>query len=288
MRDRTGEPAVVHRNWETRHPGDEAIVVGATAVGRRAGVGIRPLPPDVAHVGNDRVGQLASTPLHLVVLRVVEQLAVVNRVPAVLLHLARPGGVLGDDRDPARGAVDESLRGRGPLARDQVVAHEHLGVLADVYQRRERLRVTRAVDVVEVDDREIVVGVWPGKSGGAAVVGPVRPHRVLLERVKVADGCADTDVVHVRKRPLDGGGVLMRVVVEEAEVEDVLERPDAPIERRVRRRRVVVSHGHRQVPLVDQAVGVGGEQLRRAAPERVLRDVVVVADHRDIAAVALA
>src|SRR5207245_5270091 len=65
--------------------------------------------------------------------------------------------------------------------RDQVVALEHLGVLADVDQRRERLRVPGVVDVVEVDDREVVIGVGTRESGRAAVVGPCRAHRVLLE-----------------------------------------------------------------------------------------------------------
>ena len=231
MGDRAREPAVVHRHREAPHPRDEAVVVRAAAVGGRAGVGVRPLLPDGIDVRDDRARELARAPLHLVVLGVVEELALVDRVPAVLLALARPGRVLGDHRDAAGGAVHEPLGLRGPLARDQVVALEHLRVLPDVGERRERLRVPGVVDVVEVDDREVVVGVGTRESGGAAVVRPGRPHRVLLEGVEVADGGADADVVHVRERLLDRRGVLVRVVVEEAEVEDVLERPHPPVER---------------------------------------------------------
>ena len=155
----------------------------------------------------------------------------VDRVPPVLLDLARARRVLGDHRDAADRPVDHPLGGRGPLTRDQVVALEHLGVLPDVDERCQRRRVPPVVDVVEVDDRQVVVGVGPREPAGAAVVGPGRAHRVLLERVEVADGGADPDVVHVRERLLDGRGVLVRVVVEETEVEDVLERPDAPVER---------------------------------------------------------
>ena len=286
MRDRAREPAVVHRDREARHPRHEAVVVRGPSVGCRARVRVRPLPADVADVPDHRARELARAPLHLVVLRVVEDLAVVDRVPAVLLHLAAPDRVLRDHRDAADGAVHEPLGLGRPLARDQVVAHQHLGVLADVHERGEHLRMPRVVDVVEVDDRQVVVGVRPREPTRAAVVGPGRPHWVLLEGVEVADRGAHADVVHVVERLLDGRGVLVRVVVEEAEVEDVLERPDAPVERGVRRRRVVVRDRHRQVLLVDQAVGVGREQLRGAAPQGVLRDVVVVAQERDVVAVA--
>ena len=48
---------------------------------------------------------------------------------------------------------------------------------------------------------------------------------------------------------------------------------------------MVVGHRHRQVLFVDQAVSAGAHELRGPAPQRILRDVVVVADDRDVAAI---
>src|SRR3954447_16765814 len=203
----------------------------------------------------------------------------------VALYPGGRGRVWGEDRHAPRRAVDHPRHRVRELAGDQVVALEHLRVLADVDERRQRLGVAPVVDVLEVDDRQVVVGVGTREAGGRAVVGLLRAHRVALEGVEAADRRADARPVQVVEGLLHRRRVLARVVVEEAEVEDVLERPHAPVQRRVRRRRVVVGHRHRQIRLADRAVGLVGEQLRGAPPQRVLRDVVVVGDHRDVLAV---
>ena len=183
MRDRAGEPAIVHRHRELRHPRHEAVVVRGAAVGSRVIVGVRLLLLDVADGADDRIGKLPRAPLHLVVLRVVEQLAVVDRVPAVLLDLTGAGRVLRQDRHAADRPVDEAHGLLGVLARDQVVALEVLRVLPDVEERRDRAVLLR--ELLEVDHRQVVVGVRAREAVRRAVVGPARSHRVLLERVEV-------------------------------------------------------------------------------------------------------
>ncbi len=262
-------------------------MVGGAAPGARRVVGVGALRPDVADVGDHRVGQLTGAPLHLVVLGVVERLALADRVGELLLDLARAGRVLGEDRHAADRAVDHPFHRARELAGDEVIAVEELGVLADVDQRRERPRVGRVVDVLEPHDREVVVGVVAREPGGRAVVGAPRAHRVLLELVEVAGRRADPDVVQVVEGGLQRLGVLARVVVEEAEVERVLEGPDAPVERRVRRRGVVVGDRHRDVRLVQRAAGQVAGELGGALEQGVLRDVVVVGDQRHVVVAAL-
>ena len=278
MRHRAAEPAVLHRDREVGHPGHEALAVGRAAVEGRARVAVRLLRADVVHVLDDAVGEQAARPLHLLVLGVVEDRAVVDRMPEVGLDLARARCVLREDRNAADAAVDEPLRDRRVLARDQVVPVEILRVLAHVHDVRERLRVARVVDVLDADDRQVVVGVRAREADRRTVIAPAGPHRVLVELVEVAGRAADAHVVHVVQRLHDRGRVLLRVVVVEAEVEDVLERPHPPVQGRVRGRGVVVRDRERQVPLVDDAARLRVEQLRGPPPEGVLRDVVVVRD----------
>ena len=287
VRHGPAEPAVLDRDREVGHPRHEAVAVGRAAVEGRARVAVGPLGADVVDVLDDAVGQQPARPLHLLVLGVVEDRAVVHRVPQVGLDLARAGRVLREDRDAADAAVDEPLGDRRVLARDQVMPVEVLRVLAHVHDVRERLRVARVVDVLDAHDRQVVVGVRPREADRRPVLAPAGAHRVLVELVEVAGRAADTHGVHVVQRLHDGRDVLLHVVVEEAEVEDVLERPDAPVEGRVRGRRVVVRDREGEVALVDHAARLLVEHLGRTPPERVLRDVVIVREERDVVPVAL-
>ncbi|CAA9472355.1 MAG: hypothetical protein AVDCRST_MAG30-200 [uncultured Solirubrobacteraceae bacterium] len=168
VRDRPGVPAVGHGHRARGGEGDARAALGH-------------LPPGAQR----RVGDQPRGELALRVLLVGELEALVDRVVARALGLGRPDRVLGEDRDRPGAAVDHPLERGEVVAREQVVAVEHLRVQRVVDEVRQRLGVRRVGDVVEAHDGEVVVGVGVRVARGRAVVGGRRAEGVAVGLVEL-------------------------------------------------------------------------------------------------------
>ena len=229
----------------------------------------------------DRLGHEVGGVLGLAVFLVRELEPLVDAVVGAALGLGRADRVLRVDGERAGLAVDDPLQRRDVVGADQVVALEELRVQRVVDEVRERLRVVRVGDVVEAQHCHVVVRIRVGVAGRRAVVGLRGAERVAMRLVELGHRGADARRLEVLVRALDCLRHLLRVVVEEAHVEYVLEGPRAPRGRRVVGRGVIVRDGHREVRPRDPGVA-RLEDLGGAPVEQVLGDVEVVLHDRDL------
>jgi hypothetical protein len=298
---RAGRRALAVGQPDHRHAGLVDPAVGDA----RIGVGERPRVPAVDHVhrrvvgerhrgpfrvrhvaarAHDGVRHQARAVLSLGVVAVRELEPLVHVVIGASLGLGRAHRALGEDGQRPRLAVDHALQRAEVVGRHEVVAVQELGVEREVDEVGERARPAGRRDVVEAHDREGVVGVGLRVAGRGAVVGDRGAVGVAVRLVELRHRGAHPDRHEHGRGALDRLGHAARVVVVEAQVEDVLEGPDAPRDRGVVGRGVVVRHRDRE-GLARDARAALLQQLGRAAPEQVLRDVEVVLDQRDALAV---
>ena len=204
-----------------------------------------------------------------------DQRAVVHApaVPALVGALGGADVALAEHQRGAGVAFDEPLERAQVVSGDQVVGVQALGVLAPVHPHGHG-RVAGVGAPVEPQQREVLVAVVVGEPGGRAVVGLLRPHDVALEQRVLhgrrAHACRGEVGLGLQDRVGHGAGL----VLEHAQVDDVLEQPHAPRRGGVVGRGVVVRGGVQDAVVGDLRAG-RVEQLPDPAQQVVLREVVV-------------
>ena len=209
-----------------------------------------------------------------------DQRAVVHApaVPALVGALGGADVALAEHQRGAGLAFDEPLERAEVVGGDQVVGVQALGVLAPVHPHGHGL-VAGVGAPVEPQQGEVLVAVVVGEPGGRAVVGGLRPHDVALEQRVLDGGRAHAGRGEVGLGLQDRVGHGAGLVLEHAQVDDVLEHPHAPRRGGVVGRGVVVRRGVQDVVVGDLRAGLV-EQLPDPAQQVVLREVVVGLDQR--------
>ncbi len=186
---------------------------------------------------------------------------------------------LAEHQRRARVALDEALQRTEVVGGDQVVRVEALRMLAPVHPDRQRGEPLGG-HLVEPQQRQVLVAVVVGEAGRGPVVGCLRPHDVALVQRVLHDRGAHAGRDQARLGLQDRVGHGPGLVLEHAQVDDVLEQPHAPRGGRVVRRRVVVGGRVEDVAVGDLRAGLA-QQLADPPQQVVLGEVVVGLDQRE-------
>ena len=245
-----GKVGVFH---DPRHalPGLAIIARGLRGV-------LRPVAADAAVIGN--------------------HLALVARV------LGTADVALGKDQRRAQLAVDVALQRRQEVRGVQVVRLQALRVLAKVDPHRQRLGAGFG-QFLKAHHHQAQIAVLQRVARRRAVGRRGQTHDVALVDVVGHGRRAHARRGQVGLGGQDGLGHLARLLFKKARVENILEDPHAPGGRRGIGRGMVVAGAVQNLLVADAGAGLG-QDLRDAANQRVLRQVVIGFQQRDALAVA--